>query len=48
MPLKDVAAVGGWRDYQTLLKFYQQVDSVTLSRVVLDAPNLMDGGIAAA
>jgi hypothetical protein len=34
MPLKDVAAAGGWRDTATLLKSYQQVDDETLVRVV--------------
>ena len=30
-PLKDVAAVGGWRDTSTLLR-YQQPDEVTMAR----------------
>ena len=32
LPLKDVAAVGGWRDTSTLLR-YQQPDAVTMRRV---------------
>ena len=31
LPLKDVAAVGGWRDTSTLLR-YQQPDEVTMAR----------------
>lgn len=40
LPLKDVAAAGGWRDYQTLLRSYQQVDTYTLVKVALEAPKL--------
>jgi hypothetical protein len=36
LPLKDVAAAGGWRDFRTLLRSYQQVDSTTIVRVVLE------------
>ena len=32
LPLKDVAAVGGWRDTSTLLR-YQQPDEVTMRKV---------------
>ena len=34
-PVKDVAAAGGWRDTQTLLNSYQQVDAETVPQVVL-------------
>ena len=44
MPLKDVAAAGGWRDTTTLLKSYQQVDDETLVRVALEAPKLYANG----
>ena len=40
MPLRDVAAAGGWRDPTTLLKCYQQPDEETMRRVVLEAPKL--------
>ncbi len=40
MPVKDVAAAGGWSDTATLLKSYQQSDEATLTQVVLDAPKL--------
>jgi hypothetical protein len=33
LPLKDVAAAGGWRDISTLLP-YQQVDQDTMRSVV--------------
>ncbi len=33
LPLKDVAAAGGWRDTSTLLR-YQQPDEATLRAVV--------------
>ncbi len=44
MPLKDVAAAGGWKDTTTLLKSYQQVDDETLLQVVLAAPKLYANG----
>ena len=40
MPLRDVAAAGGWKDPTTLLKCYQQPDEETIQRVVLEAPKL--------
>lgn len=33
LPLKDVAAAGGWRDTSTLLR-YQQPDAATMRSVV--------------
>jgi integrase len=44
MPLKDVAAAGGWRDPTTLLRCYQQPDECTMLRVVLEAPKLYGEG----
>jgi hypothetical protein len=41
MPLRDVAAAGGWRDPTTLLKCYQQPDEETMRRVVWEAPKLL-------
>ena len=29
-PLKDLCALGGWKDYQTLLTCYQHPDAVTM------------------
>jgi integrase len=40
LPLKDVAAAGGWRDYDTLIRSYQQTDRNSVLRVVLGAPKL--------
>jgi len=34
LPLKDVAAAGGWKDITTLVTCYQQQDDDTLRRVV--------------
>ena len=34
LPLKDVAAVGGWTDTETLLNCYQQADPGTMQAVV--------------
>ena len=36
LPVKDVAAAGGWQDVTTLLKCYQQPDEETLRSVVED------------
>jgi hypothetical protein len=33
--VKDVAAAGGWRDAETMLTSYQQVDAETIKMVVL-------------
>jgi hypothetical protein len=32
LPLKDVAAAGGWKDVNTLLEIYQQPDEESISR----------------
>ena len=44
MPVKDVAAAGGWSDTATLLRSYQQSDEATLTQVVLEAPKLTANG----
>jgi integrase len=36
LPLADVAAAGGWRDTQTLLRSYQLPDEATIRNVVLN------------
>lgn len=48
LPLKDVAAAGGWSDTATLLRSYQQSDEATLTHVVLEAPKLTASGSGAA
>ena len=35
-PLKDVAAAGGWKSEETLLRCYQQPDEATMLNVVMD------------
>ena len=45
MPLKDVAAAGGWKETRTLLASYQQPDDRTLEQVVLEAPKLYARGV---
>ncbi len=34
MPVSDVAAVGGWKDIDTLLKCYTQADNDTMLAVM--------------
>lgn len=34
IPLKDLCALGGWKDPQTVLKCYQQPDAVTMRRAL--------------
>jgi hypothetical protein len=34
LPLKDVAAVGGWKDVTTLLTCYQHADEATILKVM--------------
>jgi hypothetical protein len=36
-PDKDVAAAGGWKTPETLVRCYQQPDEATMLNVVLDA-----------
>jgi hypothetical protein len=51
LPLKDVAAAGGWRDTEALLTCYQQPDRETLLAVMASTrevhePGLNRGGTA--
>jgi len=41
-PLKDLCALGGWKDAQTILKCYQQADPVTMRRA-LETRQPLDG-----
>jgi len=41
-PLKDVAAAGGWKCTETLLRCYQQPDERTMLDVVLGGGELWD------
>jgi hypothetical protein len=38
LPVKDVAAAGGWKDVTTLINCYQQPDDATLRSVVEFTP----------
>jgi hypothetical protein len=42
LPLKDVAAAGGWKDVETLLTCYQQPDQQTLLAVMSEPRKLHD------
>ena len=44
IPLKDVAAAGGWNDVDTLLKVYQQPDRHTLLAVMSEPRKVSDCG----
>ncbi len=46
LPLKDVAAAGGWRDVETLLECYQQPDAETLLAVMAGGRRLHDPPLA--
>ena len=35
-PLPDLAAVGGWKDFNTILKCYQRPDEDSMQRVLLE------------
>jgi hypothetical protein len=47
LPLKDVAAAGGWNDVDTLLTVYQQPDPATLL-MVMSEPRKVSERISAA
>ncbi|MGH7671381.1 MAG: tyrosine-type recombinase/integrase [Gemmatimonadales bacterium] len=47
LPLRDVAAAGGWKEPRTLLECYQLADNATLQGVVLGAPKLFPDGLRA-
>jgi integrase len=46
LPLKDVAAAGGWKDVETLLTCYQRPDRETLLRVMSEPHKLSDAAVA--
>lgn len=39
-PLKDLCALGGWKDPQTILKCYQRADPVTMRRALAERMRL--------
>ena len=42
LPLKEVAAAGGWEDESVVLSIYQQVDEETMYQVVANPRELRD------
>jgi hypothetical protein len=45
LSLKDVAAAGGWKDTETLLRCYQHPDAETLLAAMEESRKLRDGTI---
>jgi len=41
LPLKDVAAAGGWKDVMTLLTCYQHADEATMLKVMASPAKLV-------
>ena len=41
LPLKDVAAAGGWKDVTTLLTCYQHADEATMLKVMASPTKLV-------
>ena len=48
LPLKDVAAAGGWKDVTTLLTSYQQADEATMLKVMASPIKLVSRWTASA
>jgi hypothetical protein len=46
LPLKDVAAAGGWKDVNTLLEVYQQSDEESVLAVTSMTVKLRERGVA--
>ncbi len=46
LPLRDVAAAGGWKDVNTLLEVYQQADAESVLAVTSVTLKLRDRGVA--
>lgn len=46
LPLKDVAAAGGWQDEGTLLTCYQQADRETMLAVMCEPRKVTEAGVA--
>ena len=47
LPIKDVAAAGGWKDITTLLEIYQQADAASVLLVMSEPRKLHDNGLRA-
>jgi hypothetical protein len=48
LPLKDVAAAGGWKDVTTLLTCYQHADEATMLKVMASPTKLVSHRTAGA
>jgi len=46
LPLRDVAAAGGWKDVNTLLEVYQQADEASALAVMTETRKLRERGVA--
>ena len=46
LPLRDVAAAGGWKDVNTLLEVYQQADEASVLAVMTETRKLRERGVA--
>lgn len=46
LPLKDVAAAGGWSDVSTLLEIYQQADATSVLAVTSEPKKLRAAGVS--
>jgi len=46
VPLVGLAALGGWKSPQTILKCYQKPDEVTLRRAITNRGRLGAGGLS--
>jgi hypothetical protein len=44
LPLKDVAAAGGWKSTETLLRCYTQTDEETILAVVMEPQKCVQRG----
>jgi hypothetical protein len=46
LPVRDVAAAGGWKDLTTLLEVYQQADEASVLAVTSETRKLRERGVA--
>ena len=46
LPLRDVAAAGGWKDVNMLLEVYQQADEASVLAVMTETRKLRERGVA--
>jgi len=46
LPVKDVAAAGGWKEVSTVLDVYQHADQASVLAVMSEARKLREAGVA--